>query len=546
MIRFIVKNPLLVNMITIFTMVLGVFFASRLNREVYPSVDFGFVIITTTYPGAAPEVIEKTITTPIEAAIAGVSGIKSMESTSSEGVSMITVEADSSIEGYELDQFMDDLKAQVDTVTDLPEDSKTPILTKRRPQFPVATVAVGGHVPEETLRSTAKTLQDELQVINGVATVDLTGYRDREVHVYVDPLRVEAAGLSLTSIADAIKKRNVDLPAGSVDVGPKEIMVRTTGETETAEDVGNVIVASGAKGVVYVRDVATVVDSFVKETVIGRLDGSRSINLRVTKNEDGDIIKIVEDIKALIQEEQSNIPKGTTLKLVQDNSKYVQRRQNTLLSDGMMGLFLVVLVIFLFLGFQYSIWSAMSIPVSFLGTMIYMYFAGITMNLLSMFALILSLGEVADNAIVVTENYFRYREMGYSNFDASTIGTKEVAIPVIASKATNIAAYIPLLFLGGIFGKFLKAIPEVVVVAFLISGIQAFLMLPSNLNQFVKTTVSETKDDFRSWWPPVREAFGRLLEATLKRRYLVFIIINIIALITLVIGMFSLHFVLER
>jgi multidrug efflux pump subunit AcrB len=545
MIRFVVKNPLFVNMVTVFVIVLGIFLGSKLNREVFPSIDFGFVIISTSYPGATPEVVEKTITTPIEDAVANVSGIKSIESTSAEGASRITIQAESDIEGYELDRFMDDIKTEVDKVTDLPEDAKDPTVTKRRPQFPVATVVIGGDVPEETLRATAQNLQDEIEIINGVSTVTLTGYRDREMHVYVDPRRMEAADVSLTAIADAIRKRNVNLPAGSVDVGTKEIMVRTTGETETAEDIGGVIVSSGKAGVVYVRDVAMVVESFVKESSIGRLDGSRSVNLSVTKNEDGDVVKIVDDIKKLIDEKQSIIPKGATLKLVDDHAKYVERRQNTLLNDGMMGLILVVLVIFLFLGFQFSIWSAMSIPLSFLGTMIYMYLAGITMNLLSMFALILALGEIADNAIVVTENFFRYREMGYSNFDASTIGTREVAIPVIASKVTNIAAYIPLLFLGGIFGKFLKAIPVVVIVAFVISGIQAFLILPSNLNQFIKTSVADTKDDFRSWWVPMREGFGRLLEVTLKRRYLVFVIINIVSVITLIIGMMTLHFVLR-
>jgi multidrug efflux pump subunit AcrB len=546
MIRFWVRNHLFVNMLTVAVIVFGVFFATKLNREVFPSVDYGYIVITTSYPGATPEVVEKTITTPIEDAIADVTGVKSIDSVSSEGVSSITVQAESDVQGTELDQLLNDLKSEVDKIKkDLPADGDEPQFLRRRPEFPVVTVSVGGNVPEETLRYTADRLKDQIEVIEGVGTVDLTGYRDREIHVLVDPLKLEAAGLSLSAVTNAVLTRNVNLPAGSVDVGKKEILVRTTGEALTADDIGGVIVKAGSGGVVYVRDVAKVEETFQKETVIGRLDGSRSINLSVSKRSDGDVLLIVEKISTLLNDERKALPNGTTLKLVHDHSKAVKTRQETLLKDGTVGLLLVVAVIYIFLGGHFAFWTAMSIPFSFLATIIYMYLTGITMNLFSMFGLLLALGEVADNAIVVTENYFRYRQLGYTTEDASIIGTNEIALPVIASKATNIASFIPLLMMTGIQGRFLSAIPEITIVAFIISGLQAFFILPSNLNQFVRVSVSRTEEDFRSWFVRFREFYGRVLAAALSRRYLIFVGLNVIAILTIVLAAFTMKFVLR-
>jgi multidrug efflux pump subunit AcrB len=187
----------------------------------------------------------------------------------------------------------------------------------------------------------------------------------------------------------------------------------------------------------------------------------------------------------------------------------------------------------------------MSIPFSFLATFIYMYFTGTTMNLFSMFGLLLALGEVADNAIVVTENYFRHRQLGQSTFDASVNGTQEIALPVIASKATNIAAFIPLLMMTGIQGRFLSTIPEITIVAFIISGLQAFFILPSNLNQFVKVSVAQTEDDFRRWYLRFRDFYGRMLGGALSRRYLIFIGLNVVAVATIILAVFTMRFVLR-
>ncbi len=544
MIRFWVNNRLVVNLITAAVIILGILFSARLKREIYPPVDYGYIFITTTYPGATPEVIETAITIPIENAIADVSGVKQITSVSSQGLSFITIQANSDVQGPELDNLLNDLKNEVDTIQTFPTAAKVPIFRRLRPEFPVVTVAVGGAVPEETLRSTAERLDDEIEALDGISTVDLTGYRNREIHVLVDPRKLAATDLSLTGIADSVMNRNVNLPAGTVNFDTKEMLVRTSGETPTAADFGAIILRSGPDGVTYLRDIAKVADTFEKETVIGRLDGHRSISLAVTKTAGGDVIGIVKEISDLLDRESKNVPKGTVLKLVHDRSVQVQLRQRTLLNDGVMGLLLVVVVINLFLGYRFAIWAAMSIPFSFLATFIYMYLTNTTMNLFSMFGLLLALGEVADNAIVVTENYFRYRQMGYSTYDAATIGTDEIVLPVVASKATNIASLIPLLMLSGITGTFLRSIPEIAIVTFIISGLQAFFILPSNLNQFVKVSIAATKEDSKQWFLRFREFYGALLGRALAHRYAIFIGLNVVAVITILLAALTMRFVL--
>ncbi len=541
--RFSVKNPVLVNMITIAVLVLGIVYAMKLNREVFPSISYGYIVIVTSYPGASPEEVENIVTTPFEDEIADVDGIKKLESVSREGVSTIIIQAESDVEGMKLDQLMNDIKNEADKVTDLPADVGDPEFLKISAEFPVVTVAISGNVPEETLRAASERLKTKFELVDGVGTVDRFGYRDREMWVSVDPRRLEATNLSLAEVIVAIKKRNLNIPGGTFDQGRKEILIRTIGETKDARDLEDVVVRSLPTGMVRVGDIAEVTETFKKPEVIGRINGKPSINLMVSKKADGDVIDIVEEIKSLVDEEKTLVPEGVEIVLVQDFAKYVDRRQGTLLKDGLLGLVLIVLTMVLMLDVWISFWAAVSIPFTFLITVIVMYFMGLTMNLLSMFGLILALGEVADNAIVISENYFRYRELGYSPEDAAVLGTKEVAVPVAASKLTNIASFLPFLFTIGIVGKFLRIIPEVAITCFLVSWFQAFFILPSNLNQFVKYEIKTTQKEFRGWFLTVRDYYGKILRYCLTRRYRIFFGLIGVAVATIIFAALTMEFV---
>jgi multidrug efflux pump subunit AcrB len=541
--KFSVKNPVLINMITIAVVVLGIVSTMRLNREVFPSISYGYIVIVTAYPGASPEEVEKVVTTPFEDEIADVDGIKKLESVTREGVSTVIIQAESDVEGLRLDQLLNDLKNEVDKVTDLPADVEDPEFLKIAAEFPVVTVGISGDVPEETLRAASERLKSRIELVDGVGTVDRFGYRDREMWVSVDPRRLEAANLTLSEVIIAIKKRNLNIPGGTIDQDRKELLIRTIGEVEDTGDLEDVIVRSLPNGPVRVRDIAEVTETFKKRDVYGRIDGKPAIALMVTKKADGDAIDIVDEVKRIAEEERALIPKGAEITLVQDYAKYVQRRQDTMLSNGFMGLVLVIIVLVAMLETWIALWAALSIPFSFLTAMIVMRYTGISLNMLSMFGLILVLGMVVDNAIVVSENFFRYRELGLSTQEAAITGTSEVALPVAAAITTNIASFLPLLLTTGILGKFMRVIPEVAIICFLASWFQAFVILPSNLNQFVKVKVDTSKKEFRGWFKDFREFYGRLLEYCIRRRYLIFFGLISIAVATIIFALVTMEFV---
>ncbi|MBN2223167.1 MAG: efflux RND transporter permease subunit [Deltaproteobacteria bacterium] len=541
--KFSVKNPVLVNMITIGVVIFGIISTMSLNREVFPSISYGYIVIVTAYPGASPEEVEKVVTTPFEEEIADVDGIKKLESVTREGVSTIIIQAESDVEGLRLDQLLNDLRNEVDKVTDLPADVDDPEFLKISAEFPVVTVAISGDVPEETLRATSERLKSRIELVKDVGTVDRFGYRDREMWVSVDPRRLEAANLTLSEVILAIKKRNLNIPGGTIDQNRKEILIRTIGEVEDTGDLGDVIVRSLPAGPVRVRDIAEVTETYKKRDVYGRVDGKPSIALLVTKKAEGDAIDIVEEIQRIVDEERALVPKGTEITLVQDFAKYVQRRQNTLLTNGLMGLVLVIIVLVAMLETWIAVWAALSIPFSFLTSMIVMHYMGISLNMLSMFGLILVIGMVVDNAIVVSENFFRYRELGLSTKEAAIAGTGEVALPVAAALSTNIAAFLPLLLTTGILGKFMRVIPEVAIICFLASWFQAFFILPCNLNQFVKVKVDTTKKEFRGWFKDFRDYYGRILEFCIRRRYIIFSGLISIAAATIIFALITMEFV---
>lgn len=541
--KFSVKNPVFVNMITIAVVILGITSTMKLTREVFPAVSYGYIVIVTAYPGASPAEVEKVVTTPFEDEIADVDGIKKLESVTREGVSTVIIQAESDVEGLRLDQLLNDLKNEVDKVTDLPADVEDPEFIKIAAEFPVVTVGISGDIPEETLRAASERLKSRIELIEGVGTVDRFGYRDREMWVSVDPRRLEAANLTLAEVILAIKKRNLNIPGGTIDQDRKELLIRTIGEVEDTGDLEEVIVRSLPNGPVKIRDIAEVTETFKKPDVYGRINGNPAIALMVTKKADGDAIDIVDEIQRIVDEERALVPKGAEITLVQDMAKYVQRRQNTMLSNGLMGLVLVAIVLVAMLETWIAVWAALAIPFSFLTSMIVMYYAGISLNMLSMFGLILVIGMVVDNAIVVSENFFRHRELGLSTQEAAIVGTGEVALPVAAALATNIASFLPLLLTTGIIGKFLRVIPEVAIICFLASWFQAFFILPSNLNQFVKVKVDTGKKEFRGWFADVRDFYGKILEYCIRHRYRIFFGLISIAIATIIFGLVTMEFV---
>jgi len=538
--RFSIKNAALVNVITIVVFILGLYFSTRLSREVFPSFDFGYITISTSYSGASPEEMENLVTIPIEDEISDVDGIDEITSTSSEGMSVIRVQADADIEGAELDQLLNDLKNEVDKVSDLPDDADDPNCVKFDPEFSVISVGLWGDIPESELRELADWMQDELELVDGVSSVDIGGYRDREFWVEVDPLKLEATNLSMTEIVSAIKRRNLNTPSGTIESGTKEILIRAIGEVETMEDIEDIVVASRNGVNITVGDLARVTETFEEEESISRLNGHRAVMLLVKKKTLGDVIDIVDDIRVLVSEVDEYLPEGAHITLLMDDSKYVRARLKTLLLNGLFGIILVVGVLYVFLDSRVAFWASIGIPFSFLATIIVMYGMGITFNLLSMFALILVLGIVVDDAIVVAENTFRHLEEGRTLSEATIIGTNEVAVPVTAAIATNIVVFIPLTIMVGILGKIMNTIAVVVITVLLASLLEAFLVLPSHLVEFGKKKENTNGGDTKAWFESIREYYGNAITTLIGKRYMVIFGALALAVITVIFGALTL------
>jgi multidrug efflux pump subunit AcrB len=256
--RFSVRNPVLVNIITIAVIVFGVIYTLQMNREVFPSIAYGYIIVITTYPGASPEAVEKEITTPLEEEISDLDGIKKIYSRTQEGFSTIVIQAEDYVEGVKLDQLYNDIKNEADKVTDLPEDAEDPEFLKLSAEFPVITVGFGGDISEQYLSEAADRMKKKVELIDGVGSVEVWGERDREFWVLVDPRRIEGVNLTLTEIIEAIRRRNLNMPVGSLDMGREEYLIRTIGEVEGEADIEEIVVRSLPMGLVTVGDVGRI------------------------------------------------------------------------------------------------------------------------------------------------------------------------------------------------------------------------------------------------------------------------------------------------
>ncbi len=523
---FSVSNSLLVNLFSVFLIGVGIFAMFSLQREAFPNISLDMVKIETVYPGASPAEVEKLVTIPLEDELGEVDDIKESFSVSTEGLSVILMEIDP--DASDKKAVVDDIRRAVDRVNDLPDDlPEDPLVTEiKTKDSPVIEVSMTGPVSEFRLQELVRDLEDDLEDIPGVAKVVRSGYRDREFWVEVDPRKAAAKYIALQQVAEALRRRNVRVPGGELRIGPKSYLVRTNGEFETPAEVGEVIVRANEQGNwIRVKDIARVIDTFEDESTILRTMGKRAIDLVVIKKEKGDAIEIVDNVRKEVSEFEEEHSGEISVRLINDISYYIKRRLGVLVNNGTVGVILVLVGLFLFLSPTVAVLTALGIPIAFLTTFAVMGYFSISINLVSMFGLILVLGMLVDDAIVIAENSFRYLEMGLPAREAAVRGMSEVAKPVTATIATTIAAFTPLFHMTGIIGKFMRVIPVVVSVALLASLFEALVILPSHVADFAlffKKKGVKVSDKKQSRWFSVLAGFyDGVLHGALKYRYFV-------------------------
>ncbi|HLF18561.1 MAG TPA: efflux RND transporter permease subunit [Candidatus Omnitrophota bacterium] len=521
--RFSVNNALLVNLIALFIYCWGFWAMINLRRDAFPNVSFDQVMVQAVYAGAPAEDVEKFVTIPIEKELKSVDGIKEMSSVSDEGISMINL----TINPDEKDKrkVVDDIRRAVDRAQDLPEEADDPLVTEMTTEeFPIIEISLSGEQPESEKRRFAETLEDKLEDIPGVASIMRIGWRDQQFWVELNPDKLKEYHVSFNEVMDALSSRNITLPGGQLTTPSVEFNIRTTGEFRSPAEVEEVVIrANDAGNWLKVKDVGRVIDTFEDETRIAKINGKRAIAMVVLKREQADAITVTDNVKKTIEEFQAHLPTGMEITLTNDFSYYVKRRLNVLISNGIQGFIFVTIILFLFMDPVPAIATALGIPFALFATFAFMSMTGMSINLITMLGFIIVLGMLVDDGIVASENVYRYLEEGMEPMQAVVKGAQEVFKPIMGSILTTWAAFAPLMFMTDIIGKFISAIPVIVIVALAASLFEAFLVLPSHLLEWGKYRIRvkgyHKPKKVKPFVRKMQEKYEAFLRLCLKHRY---------------------------
>lgn len=482
--KWFIEHPKLVNLFLILVVIMGSLSFINLKRNSMPNVDFKMMFITAIYPGAAPEDVEVNVTIPIEEQVQEVAGIKEMESFSGENFSLIFVEIDPSAK--DIEKVKRDVYKAVDRVSGLPKEVEDkPLVTELRTDiFPVFEVAISGNndIPELELRKYAKALEDKIKLLPGVGGTSKVGYRKREIHIEVDPVLATSNYVSLAEVMGAIAATNIRLSGGNIQSLTAKKKVITLSQFDNPLDVKDVIVRSVFSGKrILVSEIAQVGDSFEEETKLVKTNGEPCINIVISKKANADAVRVAKRVRNLLVGFNKDLPQGVYAQVVKDYSVYVNAMLQAVISNALIGFLLVLLCLIVFLNRRVAFWTAIGIPFSLLVAFYFMPIYDITITGISLLAFIIVLGMLVDDAIVVAEHIYSYREKGMDPIEASVKGVSEIFWPVCATVTTTIAAFLPMLLMTGIMGDWVRAVPIMITVVLLASLFESAFILPSHL-----------------------------------------------------------------
>ena len=477
-IAWFVSNHVAANLLMLFFLGSGLFAVSNMRSEVFPQIDLRTISVTVVYPGATPYEVEDGITRRVEEAISGIEGIDRVRSTAAEGAGTVIAELDDFIDP---NQVLDDINDEVGRLSNFPPaDAEKPSITKASLTSGVVTLVVYGDGEESAIRQNAERIRDELLQINGVSLVSLSGVRALEISVEVSEETLRQYGLTLSAVANAISASSLDLPAGSIKTEAGEILLRTSARRYTGREFETVVIRSNIDGsILQLGDIATVRDGFDENDLISLFNGEPAAKIDVSRSGDQDALEIEEKINAYI--EGLTLPRGLKLEIANSQTDILRDRISLLLRNAILGFVLVFLSLVLFLDLKLAFWTSMGIPISFLGGLMIASLFGVTISMVSLFALIVVLGIVVDDAIVAGENIFSEQEAGEEGSQAALKGIMGVAAPVAVGVLTTVAAFAPLLFSTGALGQVMAPVPIIVIGVLVVSLFEAFFILPSHL-----------------------------------------------------------------
>ncbi|MEX1039913.1 MAG: efflux RND transporter permease subunit [Pirellulaceae bacterium] len=483
LVQWAISNSPAMNVLLLVTILVGWFSFQGMQRETFPDFDIDTILISVPYPGAAPQEVEEGICQKIEEAVRSLDGIKKVSSVSQEGSGSVILQLEANVRAP--DRVLDEVRSEVDRIPSFPleaEDPEIRLVTTRRP---VIRVAVTGPETwddgeELRLRNLAERVRDEMLQLNGVSQVDFVAARDFQIDVEIPEDTLRSYGLSLGEVAETIRSENRELPAGVMRAESQEILLRGNNRRVTGPEIAQLPLISQPGGAVLtVGDLGTVRDAFDDVTAFGYINRKPAMALSVERSSDEDLLLMIDAVKDYVA--NASLPEGYQLVTWSDESIEVRGRLNMLYENSFLGLLIVFTLLVLFLDLKLAFWVAIGIPFSVLAAGSYLYFDGHTLNMISMFGFLMALGIVVDDAIVVGENIYAHREQGKSLRQAAIDGTLEVMPSVMASIATTVIAFLPLMFVAGVMGKFIAVMPMAIIAMLLASLFESVTILPCHL-----------------------------------------------------------------
>ncbi len=513
-ITWMAHNHVAANLLMMIFIIGGLVMSFSIKQEVFPEIDLDLVIVSVAYPGAGPEEVEDGIILKIEENLSSISEIKEIKSSAAEGLGRVTAEM---LPGEDADLVIQDIKSEIDRITTFPEEAEKPVITKVVNRREVISAVVYGNAPERSLREQAESIRDDLLSMPQITQVELRGVRPYEISIEVNEETLRRYGLTLGNIAERIKHASVDLPAGAVKTKGGEVLIRTKEKRYKGPEYAEITILENPDGTeLKLGEIAEVHDSFRETDEFARFDGLPAAMVAVYRVGKQKPLEISNIVKRYVKQKNRALSESISIATWNDFSEIYRSRLNLLLKNALIGLILISLVLGLFLQVRLAMWVMLGIPISFLGALLLMPSLDVSINMLSLFAFILALGIVVDDAIIVGENVFTHRSMNKSYTTSSIDGTLEVARPVIFSVLTTVAAFLPLMFVSGTMGKFIKVIPFVVVPILAVSLIESLLILPAHLS-FGKAVNSE--GGILGSIDKIRQKFGHRLDSFVHGPY---------------------------
>ncbi len=473
-------NSVAANIFMLFLLVGGFFYSKQITKEVFPEFELDRVIISVAYPGSSPEEVEQGIVLPLEEAIQSVEGIKEITATAREGSGTVSVEA---LLDADVERLATDIKNEVDRIGSFPGDAEKPVVSIPLRRKGVITLLLYGNLDDKVLRETGESVRDLLLQDPDIRQVEFLGHKPLEMAIEIDQETLRAYSLTLADVARKVETASLDLPGGAIKTGGGEILLRMKERKDFRVEFEKIpIITSPDSGIITLGELAKVRDGFAETDEYLSYNGMPALGIQVYRIGDQSPVEVADAVFSQVEKLRHLLPDGVLVTTVSDRSEIYRQRLNLLLKNGYIGLILIFILLGLSLEPRLAFWVTMGIPISFLGSLFIIPQFGVSINIVSLFAFIISLGIVVDDTIIIGENVYSYRQQGYSFLEAAIRGAREIAMPVTFAVLTNIITFLPLYFVPGIMGKIFRHIPVVVVAVFTISLVEALFVLPAHLS----------------------------------------------------------------